>query len=150
MDLAGVILGLVLAIAWAEASAWLPKVTRLVIRTAAKRLEPTLQARMEEEWLRYVQDTPGTLGPFVAGCQCLFASFRIRPIEVGVGVRRLHVAAKARRAIESMFDEREFFIHDGRRLRRFRVSARIQASLLFASLILVSWSGFSAAKLLAA
>ena len=57
MDLAGVILGLVLAIIWAEASAWLPALTRRIIRLAAKRLEPDLRERMEEEWLRYVQDS---------------------------------------------------------------------------------------------
>ena len=45
------------------------------------------------------------------------------------------------------FSDREFFIHDGQRLRRFRVSAPIQAFFFFLSLVLVGWSGYSAAQL---
>lgn len=94
MDLASVILGLVLAILWAEASAWLPALTRRIVRMAAKRLEPDLRERMEEEWLRYVEDLPGTLGPFFAGCQCLVASVRICPVRIAA--RRLQPATKGR------------------------------------------------------
>lgn len=46
-----------------------------------------------------------------------------------------------------LFRDREFFIHDGRRLRRFRISASVQAFLVFLSLILVGWSGYSAAQI---
>ena len=45
--------------------------------------------------------------------------------------------------------DREFFIHDGRRLRRFRVSAPIQAFFFFLSALLVGWSGYSVAQLFA-
>ena len=45
------------------------------------------------------------------------------------------------------FSDREFFIHDGQRLRRFRVSAPVQAFFFFLSLVLVGWSGYSAAQL---
>ena len=49
----------------------------------------------------------------------------------------------------SVFNDREFFIHDGRRLRRFRVSASIQLFFFFLAAILVGWSGYSAAQLFA-
>ena len=49
----------------------------------------------------------------------------------------------------SVFSDREFFIHDGRRLRRFRVSASIQAAFFFLAAVLVGWSGYSAAQLFA-
>jgi murein DD-endopeptidase MepM/ murein hydrolase activator NlpD len=45
------------------------------------------------------------------------------------------------------FSDREFFIHDGQRLRRFRVSAPVQAFFFFLSLVLVGWSGYSAAQM---
>ncbi len=45
------------------------------------------------------------------------------------------------------FSDREFFIHDGQRLRRFRISAPVQAFFFFLSLVLVGWSGYSAAQL---
>lgn len=47
-----------------------------------------------------------------------------------------------------LFRDRDFFIHDGRQLRRFRLSAPIQALFLLLSIILIGWSGFSAARLL--
>ena len=49
---------------------------------------------------------------------------------------------------KAVFSDREFFIHDGRRLRRFRLTAPVQALLFALSLILVGWSGFSAAQML--
>jgi len=49
---------------------------------------------------------------------------------------------------KAVFSDREFFIHDGRRLRRFRVSAPVQAMFFFLSLVLVGWSGYSAAQML--
>jgi murein DD-endopeptidase MepM/ murein hydrolase activator NlpD len=48
---------------------------------------------------------------------------------------------------KAVFSDREFFIHDGRRLRRFRISAPVQAFLFFVSLVLVGWSGYSTARL---
>ena len=47
----------------------------------------------------------------------------------------------------SIFSDREFFIHDGQRLRRFRISAPVQAFFFFLSLVLVGWSGYSAAQM---
>ena len=49
----------------------------------------------------------------------------------------------------TVFSDREFFIHDGRRLRRFRVSAPLQAFLFLVAAILVSWSAYSVTRLLA-
>jgi murein DD-endopeptidase MepM/ murein hydrolase activator NlpD len=48
-----------------------------------------------------------------------------------------------------VFRDREFFIHDGRRLRRFRLSASVQAVMLFAAAFLIGWSSYSAAQLFA-
>ena len=50
---------------------------------------------------------------------------------------------------KSVLSDREFFIHDGRRLRRFRVSASIQAFFFLLAAALVGWSGYSAAQLFA-
>ena len=49
----------------------------------------------------------------------------------------------------TVFSDREFFIHDGQHLRRFRVSAPVQAFFFFLSLLLVGWSGYSAAQIFA-
>ena len=49
---------------------------------------------------------------------------------------------------KAVFSDREFFIHDGRRLRRFRLTAPVQALFFALSLVLVGWSGFSAAQML--
>ncbi|HEX2803337.1 MAG TPA: M23 family metallopeptidase [Sphingomicrobium sp.] len=50
---------------------------------------------------------------------------------------------------QKVFSDREFFIHDGQRLRRFRLSAPVQALFFFISLFLVGWSTYSAAQLIA-
>ena len=49
----------------------------------------------------------------------------------------------------TLFRDRDFFIHDGRQLRRFRLSAPVQALFLFLSVVLIGWSGYSAAQILA-
>jgi murein DD-endopeptidase MepM/ murein hydrolase activator NlpD len=49
----------------------------------------------------------------------------------------------------ALFSDREFFFHDGRRLRRFRLSAPVQAIFLLVSALLIGWSAFSAAQLVA-
>ncbi|MBA3576322.1 MAG: M23 family metallopeptidase [Sphingomonas sp.] len=48
---------------------------------------------------------------------------------------------------KAVFSDREFFIHDGRQLRRFRVSAPVQAMFLLLSIVLIGWSGYSAARM---
>ena len=48
---------------------------------------------------------------------------------------------------KAVFSDREFFIHDGRQLRRFRLSAPVQALFFFLSMMLVGWSAFSATQL---
>jgi len=50
---------------------------------------------------------------------------------------------------KALFSDREFFVHDGSRLHRFRVSAPVQAALFFITVLLVGWSAFSAAQLVA-
>jgi murein DD-endopeptidase MepM/ murein hydrolase activator NlpD len=52
--------------------------------------------------------------------------------------------------LRALFSDREFFIHDGQRLRRFRVSAPVQAFFFALSLLLVGWSGYSAAEMVGA
>jgi murein DD-endopeptidase MepM/ murein hydrolase activator NlpD len=47
----------------------------------------------------------------------------------------------------TVFSDREFFIHDGRQLRRFRLSAPVQAFFFVLSLMLVGWSTYSATQL---
>ena len=50
-------------------------------------------------------------------------------------------------ATSGMFRDRDLFVHDGSKLRRIRLSARIQAALLAITLALLAWSGYSAARL---
>ncbi len=49
----------------------------------------------------------------------------------------------------TLFRDRDFFIHDGRRLRRFTLTAPVQAFFFFVAAILIGWSGYSAARLIA-
>jgi murein DD-endopeptidase MepM/ murein hydrolase activator NlpD len=50
-------------------------------------------------------------------------------------------------AANAVFRDRDLFVHDGSRLRRFRVSAPIQAFLLVIVLMLVAWAAFATARL---
>ncbi len=47
-----------------------------------------------------------------------------------------------------LFRDRDFFIHDGAKLRRFRVSAPLQAVFFVVLLGLVAWASFATAQLL--
>jgi murein DD-endopeptidase MepM/ murein hydrolase activator NlpD len=57
--------------------------------------------------------------------------------------------ANSRTFSRAILSDREFFIHDGRQLRRFRLSAPVQALFLIVSALLIGWSAFSAAQLVA-
>ena len=46
-----------------------------------------------------------------------------------------------------MFRDRDLFIHDGSKLRRFRVSAPVQAVLFIVLLGLVAWASYATARL---
>jgi murein DD-endopeptidase MepM/ murein hydrolase activator NlpD len=50
-------------------------------------------------------------------------------------------------ATSGLFRDRDLFVHDGSRLRRFRVSAPVQAVLFLVFLCLVAWSGYATARL---
>ncbi|MBA2635207.1 MAG: M23 family metallopeptidase [Sphingomonas sp.] len=52
-------------------------------------------------------------------------------------------------ATSALFRDRDFFVHDGRRLRRFSLTAPVQACLFLLAALLVAWSGYSAARLIA-
>jgi murein DD-endopeptidase MepM/ murein hydrolase activator NlpD len=47
----------------------------------------------------------------------------------------------------ALFRDRDLFIHDGRTLRRFRISAPVQAALFVVVLGLVAWAGYATARL---
>jgi len=47
-----------------------------------------------------------------------------------------------------LFRDRELFVHDGSKLRRFRVSAPVQAVFFVILMILVGWSSFATARLI--
>ncbi|MEO7240749.1 MAG: M23 family metallopeptidase [Sphingomicrobium sp.] len=49
-----------------------------------------------------------------------------------------------------LFRDRELFVHDGSNLRRFRLTAPVQAALFLVVMVLVGWSGFATARLIAA
>ena len=48
-----------------------------------------------------------------------------------------------------LFRDRDLFIHDGSKLRRFRVSAPLQAVFFVALLLLVAWASYATARLVA-
>ena len=48
----------------------------------------------------------------------------------------------------SFFRDRDLFIHDGTRLRRFRLSAPVQAFLFLVLMVLVAWSGYAATRMI--
>ena len=51
-------------------------------------------------------------------------------------------------ATGALFRDRDLFVHDGSRLRRFRVSAPVQAALFVVLMALVAWSSFATARFL--
>ena len=52
-------------------------------------------------------------------------------------------------AAHALFRDRDFFIHDGSRLRRFRISATIQLAGVALLFVLVAWSSYAAARFVA-
>lgn len=48
----------------------------------------------------------------------------------------------------AVFRDRDFFIHDGAKLRRFRLSAPFQAALFVIIVLLVAWASFATARLI--
>src|SRR3954452_20552628 len=53
-------------------------------------------------------------------------------------------------ATSILFRDRDLFIHDGSKLRRFRVSAPVQAFLFVIMLALVAWASYATARLISA
>ena len=51
-------------------------------------------------------------------------------------------------ATTALFRDRDLFIHDGSKLRRFRVSAPLQAVLFLVVMGLVAWASYATASLL--
>src|SRR5437870_3357342 len=51
-------------------------------------------------------------------------------------------------ATSTLFRDRDLFIHDGSKLRRFRVSAPVQAFLFVIMLGLVAWASYATARLI--
>jgi murein DD-endopeptidase MepM/ murein hydrolase activator NlpD len=47
----------------------------------------------------------------------------------------------------SFFRDRDLFIHDGTKLRRFRLSAPVQAFFFLVMMMLIAWSGYAAARM---
>ncbi len=56
---------------------------------------------------------------------------------------------KALATTGGLFRARDFFVHDGTRLRRFRISASVQLVLFIAFMALVAWSSYALARTLA-
>src|SRR5215471_6770844 len=48
-----------------------------------------------------------------------------------------------------LFRDRDLFIHDGSKLRRFRISAPLQAVFFLALLATVAWASYATARLIA-
>jgi murein DD-endopeptidase MepM/ murein hydrolase activator NlpD len=52
-------------------------------------------------------------------------------------------------ATGTLFRDRDLFVHDGSRLRRFRVSAPVQAVFFVVMMVLVAWSSYATARFVA-
>jgi murein DD-endopeptidase MepM/ murein hydrolase activator NlpD len=63
------------------------------------------------------------------------------------GFWSFELMAKALAITTGLFTHREFFVHDGTRLRRFRISSTLQILAVSMLMALVAWSGYSAARL---
>src|SRR5215210_2769394 len=50
-------------------------------------------------------------------------------------------------AANALFRDRDLFIHDGSKLRRFRISAPIQAVFFAITMMLVAWASYATARL---
>lgn len=50
-------------------------------------------------------------------------------------------------ATSTFFRDRDLFVHDGTKLRRFRLSAPLQAALFIALMGLVAWSAYAATRM---
>src|SRR5689334_24935128 len=50
-------------------------------------------------------------------------------------------------ATTALFRDRDLFVHDGKKLRRFRISAPVQAALFVVMLGLVAWASYATARL---
>src|SRR3978361_2146989 len=62
----------------------------------------------------------------------------------GAGIRMTQMLA----ATTGLFRDRDLFVHDGSKLRRFRVSAPLQAVFFVVLLGLVAWASYATAQLL--
>ena len=52
-------------------------------------------------------------------------------------------------ATTGLFRDRDLFVHDGSKLRRFRISAPLQAVFFIVLLGLVAWASYATARLIA-
>ena len=52
-------------------------------------------------------------------------------------------------AASGLFRDRDLFVHDGSKLRRIRLSAKVQAAFLLLTLALLAWSSYAAARMMA-
>ena len=55
--------------------------------------------------------------------------------------------AQALAATLPFFRDRDLFVHDGTKLRRFRLSAPVQAFFFVILMILVAWSAYAATRM---
>src|SRR3954447_551788 len=63
---------------------------------------------------------------------------------LGAGTKMTQVLA----ATTALFRDRDLFVHDGAKLRRFRLSAPVQALFLLILFGLVAWASYATASLL--
>jgi len=55
---------------------------------------------------------------------------------------------QAKFATPTLFRDRDLFVHDGSHLRRVRLSVPVQLAMLLAMLLILAWSGYSAARMI--
>jgi hypothetical protein len=60
-----------------EAKEWMPLLGTVLIRWAARRLQPNFRDRYEEEWLAHSDDLPGSFAKLCFGLGCVVTAIRV-------------------------------------------------------------------------
>lgn len=68
LGFAGLIGGFLVKLLTDEAEAWFPRLSKLLLQRAVRRLPVELQGRYLEEWASYLDDYPGELSRLFAAC----------------------------------------------------------------------------------
>jgi lipopolysaccharide/colanic/teichoic acid biosynthesis glycosyltransferase len=72
-----IVLGVLLGVIATEIVSWSPRLAKMLVWVAVKRLPAEMRKRMSEEWLGHLKDTPGALGKLYVALDLVRAAFII-------------------------------------------------------------------------